>query len=58
MRHAGRAAAGDQRHMRAVGGGMVNAYNSAAAMAPKPLATISAPAGNVSIQPGGTVSFQ
>ena len=39
------------------GWGLVNAYNSAAAVAPLPLATISAPAGNVSIQPGGTVSF-
>ena len=39
------------------GWGLVNAYNSAAAVAPKPLATISAPAGNVSLQPGGTVGF-
>jgi len=39
------------------GYGMVNAYNSAAAIAPKPLATISTPSANVSIQPGGTVSF-
>ena len=39
------------------GWGLVNAYNSAVAVAPLPMATISAPAGNVSIQPGGTVSF-
>lgn len=40
------------------GYGLVNAYNSAAAIAPKPLATISAPAANnTSIRPGGTVSF-
>ncbi|MHB8310806.1 MAG: PKD domain-containing protein [Metallibacterium sp.] len=40
------------------GYGMVNAYNSAAAIAPKPAATISAPAANTTtIQPGGTVSF-
>lgn len=40
------------------GYGLVNAYNSAVAVAPKPLATISAPgSASVSIQPGGTVSY-
>ena len=39
------------------GWGLANAFNSAAAVAPQPLATITLPASNVSIQPGGTVSF-
>ena len=39
------------------GWGLVNAYKSAVAVAPLPLATISAPARNVGIKPGGTVSF-